>query len=252
MRVFIRRKHDHACKFVYVLVALQLHGLQLTNLLCPWGFSRQKFWSVLPCPPPGDLANPGIEPRSPTLQEDSLPSEPPGKPNFWVYKHQRLEACLSSFIFVNLCYIGVASLVAQRVKHLPAMQETWVPSLGQEDPLEKEMATHSSILAWRIPWTEEPGRLQSRGSQRVRHNWATSLSFSFFSQVALVNTPPVSAGYAGNTGWGRTPGVGNGNALQYSCLKNSTDRGAWRVIVHRVAKSRTWLNDWAHSYTHII
>ena len=50
------------------------------------------------------------------------------------------------------------SLVAQRVKHLPAMQETWVRSLGQEDPLEKEMATHSSILAWKIPWTEEPGR----------------------------------------------------------------------------------------------
>ena len=62
------------------------------------------------------------------------------------------------------------SQVAQRLKHLPTMQETWVPSLGQEDPLEKEMATHSSILAWRIPWTEEPGRLQSRGSQRVRHN----------------------------------------------------------------------------------
>ena len=52
-----------------------------------------------------------------------------------------------------------ASLVAQRVKHLPAMRETWVRSLGQEDPLEKEMATHSSILAWRIPWTEEPGGL---------------------------------------------------------------------------------------------
>ena len=53
------------------------------------------------------------------------------------------------------------------VKNLPAMQETWVPSLGQEDPLEKEMAIHSSILAWRIPWTEEPGGLQSTGSQRV-------------------------------------------------------------------------------------
>ena len=63
-----------------------------------------------------------------------------------------------------------ASLVAQRVKHLPAMQETWVQSLGQEDPLEKEMATHSSTLAWRIPWTEEPGGLQSTGSQRVRHD----------------------------------------------------------------------------------
>ena len=60
--------------------------------------------------------------------------------------------------------------VAQRVKHLPAMQETWVRSLGQEDPLEKEMATHSSTLAWKIPWTEEPCKLQSTGSQRVGHD----------------------------------------------------------------------------------
>ena len=60
--------------------------------------------------------------------------------------------------------------VAQRVKHLPAMQKTWVLFLGWEDPLEKEMATHSSILAWRIPWTEERGRLQSMGLQRVGHD----------------------------------------------------------------------------------
>ena len=63
-----------------------------------------------------------------------------------------------------------ASLVAQMVKCLSAMQETQVRSLGREDPLEKEMATHSSILAWRIPWIEEPGRLQPTGSQRVRHS----------------------------------------------------------------------------------
>ena len=63
-----------------------------------------------------------------------------------------------------------ASLVAQKVKNPPAIQETWVQSLGQEDPQEKEMATHSSVLAWRIPWTEEAGRLQSMESQRVRHN----------------------------------------------------------------------------------
>ena len=63
-----------------------------------------------------------------------------------------------------------ASLVAQMVKRLPTMQETWVQSLGQEDPLEKEMATHSSIHAWKIQWTEEPGGLQSMGSQRVGHN----------------------------------------------------------------------------------
>ena len=56
------------------------------------------------------------------------------------------------------------------VKNPPAMQESWVPSLGQEDPLEEEMATHPGILAWEIPWTEEPGRLQSMGSQRVGHN----------------------------------------------------------------------------------
>ena len=62
-----------------------------------------------------------------------------------------------------------ASLVAQSVKSLPAMQEIWVRSLGQEDPLEKEMATHFTTLAWKIPWMEEPGRLQSMGSQRVGH-----------------------------------------------------------------------------------
>ena len=66
-----------------------------------------------------------------------------------------------------------ASLAIQRVKNLRAVQETWVWSLGWQDPLEKGMATHSSILAWRIPWTEEPGKLQSVGSQRVRHDWVT-------------------------------------------------------------------------------
>ena len=67
----------------------------------------------------------------------------------------------------------VASLVAQSVENLPPMQETWVRLLGREDPLEKELATHSSILAWRISWTEEPGRLQSMGISRVGHDLAT-------------------------------------------------------------------------------
>ena len=70
-----------------------------------------------------------------------------------------------------------ASLVSQRLKRLHPMRETWVWSLGREDPLEKEMANHSNILAWRIPWMEELGRLQSKGSQRVGHDWATSLYF---------------------------------------------------------------------------
>ena len=68
--------------------------------------------------------------------------------------------------------------VAQKVKTLPAMQETWVQSLGQEDPLEKRMATHSSILARRIPWTEKPGGLCSVGWQRVGDNWVTN-AFTF-------------------------------------------------------------------------
>ena len=72
------------------------------------------------------------------------------------------------------------SLVAQMVKCLPTLQETQVRSLGGEDPLEKEMANHSSTLAWKIPRTEEPGRLQFMGLQRVRHDWVTSLHFFFF------------------------------------------------------------------------
>ena len=66
-----------------------------------------------------------------------------------------------------------APRVAQMVKNLPAMQETWVPSLGPEDPLEKGMASHSSVLAWRIPWTENPSELQYMVSQRAGHDWAT-------------------------------------------------------------------------------
>ena len=74
------------------------------------------------------------------------------------------------YINVSNQYVIHLKIIAQLVKNLPTMQETWVQSLGQEDPLEEGMATHSSILAWRIPWTEEPGRLQSIGLQTVGHN----------------------------------------------------------------------------------
>ena len=111
------------------------------------GFSRQEYWSGLLFPSPGDLPDPGIEPGSPTLQADSL---------------------------------------AWTIKSLPTMWETRVRSLGQEDPLEKEMAPYSSILAWRIPWTEEAGRPQSMGSPRVGRDWATSLSLSAFLSLSLL------------------------------------------------------------------
>ena len=98
------------------------------------------------------------------------------------------ESFQNLYFYINssICYrisssqlITILFITAQRVKHLPVMQKTQVQSLGWEDPLEKEMATHSSILAWRILWTEEPGGLQSMGSQRVRQDWATTLTLTY-------------------------------------------------------------------------
>ena len=107
--------------------------------------------------------------------------------------------CVMSFvIWDGKFWASLVSLrdfpVVQMVKSLPAMRETWVWSLSREDPLEKEMATHSSILARKIPWMEEPVRLQSIGSQRVGHDWATSLSFFLVAQLvknsyAMQETP---------------------------------------------------------------
>ena len=95
------------------------------------------------------------------------------------------------------------SQVAQTVKSLPAMWETRVQSLSWEDPLEKAVAPHSSTLAWKIPWTEEPGRLQSMGLRRV----GTTERLPFHFSLSCI-------------------GEGNGNPLQYSCLENPRDRGA--------------------------
>ena len=134
--------------------------------------------------------------------------------------------------------------MAHKAKHLPTMRETRVQSLGGEDLLEKEVATHSSILAWRIPRTEEPGGLQSMGSQRdtTERLHFTSLRQSFPGDSAVKN-PPANAGDARSIpGSGRSPGEGSGNPLQYSCLGNSRDRGASWAIVHGVAKSLTRLS----------
>ena len=79
-----------------------------------------------------------------------------------------------------------ASLVAQTVKNPPARQETWVGSLGWEDHLDEGMTTHSNILAWRIPWTEEPGGPQAMGSQRVGHDWATKQNSITCNGASLV------------------------------------------------------------------
>ena len=118
------------------------------------GFSRQEYWSRLPWPSPGDLPNQGWNQGLLHWQAGSLHYHHPGSPTY------------------------NTSLAARMVKHLPTMRETWVQSLGWEDLLEKEMATHSSLFAWKTPRTEEPGRLQSMGSQRVGHDWTTSLTHS--------------------------------------------------------------------------
>ena len=91
-----------------------------------------------------------------------------------VHRYICVCVCVCVCVYTQLQRLWL-SLVAQRVKRLPAMRETWVRSLGGEDPLEKEMVTHSSILAWKTPWMEKPGGLQPMESQRVGHGWAISL-----------------------------------------------------------------------------
>ena len=91
---------------------------------------------------------------------------------------QHVKSWIYMILFNNHFSKPWASLVARRLKRLPAIRETWVQSLGREDPLEKEMATHSSILDWRIPWTEEPGGLQFMGSQRVGHDFTFTFTFN--------------------------------------------------------------------------
>ena len=117
-----------------------------------------------------------------------------------------------------------------------------VRSLGQEDPLEKEMVTHSSILAWRIPCTEKPGGLQFTGSQRVGHDWAISLCLPLGYTLSCGSHSIEFACNAKDlgsiSGLGRSPGQGNVNSLQNSCLETSMDRQAWwRATVSGVAKS---------------
>ena len=125
------------------------------------------------------------------------------------------------------------------VKNSHAMQDTWVQSLGQKDPLEEEMATHSSILAWEDLWTEEPGKLQSMESQRVGHDWSDwTYCVMGFPGGSAGKESACNAGDLGLIpGLGRSPGEGNSYPLQYSGLENFMDH-----IAHGVTKSWTWLS----------
>ena len=159
------------------------------------------------------------------------------------------------------------SLVAQMVKHLLTMRETRVRFLGWEDPLEKEMATHSSALAWKIPWMEERGgyspwdRKESDTTEQPHFTFlcwryhCLSTRFCFYFPIGIpclglprgsvVKNPPAITGDVGSIpGLGRSPWEGNGNPLQYSCLGNPKDRGAWRATVHGWHHKRV-APDWA-------
>ena len=107
--------------------------------------------------------------------DSSLPQVRNG--TFYLYLFALALSPISSLGSSAVDILTRACLVAQAVKNLPAMQETWVRSLGWQDSLEKGMATHSSILAWRIPWTKEPGRLRSMGLQRVTHDWVINTNY---------------------------------------------------------------------------
>ena len=144
------------------------------------------------------------------------------------------------------------------VKNLPAKagetkKHTFDPWVGKI-PLEEGMATHSSILAWRIPWTEEPGGLQSIEPHRVRHDWsdlacthANVLGVSLVDQKAK-NLPLRQETWVQFPGWEDPLKKEVASPLQYSCLRNPTDRRAWQATVHGVTKSQTWLNDFHFTY----
>ena len=163
------------------------------------------------------------------------------------------------YTFFNMyIYTSWAPLVAQLVKNLPAMRETWVWFLGWEDTLEKQKSTHSSILAWRIPWT-----VSSIRSQSVGHDWAT-FTFTFHTLLRLprklvVKNVPANAGDVRNTGLiprsRSSPGGGNGNPLQYSCLENTVlamDRGAWKGYTPWGCKESDMTEVTEHTCTHFL
>ena len=214
------------------------------------GFSRQEYWSELPFPSPGNLSNPGIKPGSPALQADALLSEPQGKPLLERVaisfsrgspetRDQNQISCIScigrqilylwatrealaveTFIsYLDQILQGISSM-KRRLCFLSSM-ETWrklIPAGFQflwlyKTIMEKEMATHSGTLAWKIPWIEGPGGLQSMGLWRVRHNWVTSLSlFTFMhwrrkwqpTPVFLPGEPQGQGSLVGCSLWGHT------------------------------------------------
>ena len=146
--------------------------------------------------------------------------------------------------------------MAQAAKRLPTMREIWIWSLGLEDPLEKEIATHSSTLAWKISWIGEPCRLQSIGSQRVGHDWTISLSLS---GALVVKSPPTSEGDVGEMS-----SVSEPTCQWRRCRRNEFNPWVWKIPWKRAwqstpvflpeeshgQRSLVVYNPWGHRVTH--
>ena len=207
------------------------------------GFSRQEYWSGLPFPSPGDLLGSGIKPTSSALAGRFFTTPPSGilpgcqKRVPKSRPEPGWEGSLGENVYVQLGCSAVHlkpsqhcqfdSLVAQLVKKkkVPEMRETQVQCLGWDNLLEKETATHSSILAWRIPWTEEPGGLQSMELQSQTRLSDEPFHFQYKIRLPRWQSSKESACQCRRCSLipepGRSPGEGNGNPLQYSCLENS-------------------------------
>ena len=161
-----------------------------TVALRPWGFSRQEFWNGLPCPPSGDLPDPGVEGASltsPALAGGIFTTSITWEARFSLEPTSSLhphDSVLMRALCRNRRQNAAGAFCPKLevtedfpgcsvVKNPPTKQETRVRPLSQEDSLEKEMATHSNILSWEIPWKRSLGGLQSTGEKRVRYNLAT-------------------------------------------------------------------------------
>ena len=212
--------------------SLQPHGLQATRLLCPWGFSKQEYWRGLPCPPPGDLPNPGIEPRSLTLQAHSLPFEPPGKPipTLTLYKEPTHSASRSEE--------GKLLLVL-------------TPSSSSKIP-NKPLLEFLVWLFINFFWLRKPRRRRRWHPTPVllpgkSHGWRSLVGCSPWGHEESDTTERLHFHFSISC-----IGEGNGTPLPYSCLENPRDRGAWWAAVYGIAKSRTRLKRLSSSSGSII